>query len=84
MLEYNKKILFVGYGAVAQCALPILVKHVKVPYRNITVMDFENKSELLKPWTRRGVRYVRQRITRRPSAARIRAAADVISSSISR
>jgi len=31
-LEFKNKILFVGYGAVAQCALPILVKHLKTPY----------------------------------------------------
>ena len=31
MLEFKNKILFVGYGAVAQCALPILVKHLKTP-----------------------------------------------------
>ena len=43
MLEYRNKILFVGYGAVAQCALPILVKHIKVPARDITVMDFEDR-----------------------------------------
>ena len=40
MIQFNKKILFVGYGAVAQCTLPILVKHLKVPLKNITVMDF--------------------------------------------
>ena len=31
MLEFGKRILFVGFGAVAQCTLPILVKHIKVP-----------------------------------------------------
>jgi len=39
MLDYKNKILFVGYGAVAQCALPVLVKHIKVPVRDITVME---------------------------------------------
>ena len=55
MLEFKNKILFVGYGAVAQCALPILVKHIKVPARNITVMDFEDRREALAPWIKRGV-----------------------------
>ena len=45
MIEFNKKVLFVGYGVVAQCALPILVKHIKVPAKNITVMDFEDRRE---------------------------------------
>ena len=54
MLEFNKKILFVGYGAVAQCALPILFKHIKVPARDITVMDFEDRRAVLAPWIKRG------------------------------
>ena len=43
MVEFGKRILFVGYGAVAQCTLPILVKHIKVRPKNITVMDFEDR-----------------------------------------
>ena len=64
MINFNKKILFVGYGAVAQCALPILAKHLKVPMKNITVMDFENRKEMLRPWTSRGVKFVQKRVTR--------------------
>jgi homospermidine synthase len=64
MIAYDKKILFVGYGAVAECTLPILLRHIKVPARNITIMDFENKREKLARWTRKGVRYVRDRVTR--------------------
>ena len=60
MLEFRKKILFVGYGAVAQCALPILVKHIKVPARDITVMDFEDRRGVLAPWLKRGVKFVQQ------------------------
>jgi homospermidine synthase len=64
MLEFKNKVLFVGYGAVAQCALPILVKHIKVPARNITVMDFENRRNVLGPWLKRGVKFVCKRVTR--------------------
>ncbi len=63
MITFPNKILFVGYGAVAECTLPILLKHIKVPARNITVMDFENKAAKLKPWTSKGVRFVRDRVT---------------------
>ena len=62
MIEFNKKILFVGYGAVAECTLPILFKLVKVPPKNVTVMDFEDRSAKLKPWTAQGVRFVRDRV----------------------
>lgn len=64
MIEFGKRILFVGYGAVAQCTLPILLKHIKVPCKNITVMDFEDRRTVLGPWLKRGVRFVRKRITR--------------------
>ena len=64
MLSFNRKILFVGYGAVAQCALPVLLKLVKVPAKNITVMDFEDRRKALKPWTSKGVRFVRAKVTK--------------------
>ena len=63
MLEFRSKVVFVGYGAVAQCTLPILVKHVKVPPQNITVIEFADRAEALKPWTERGVHYVQDRVT---------------------
>ena len=64
MIEYNQRILFVGYGAVAECTLPILFKHLKVPARNVTVMDFEDRKAKLARWTAKGVRFVRDRITK--------------------
>ena len=63
MIKFSKKILFVGYGAVAQCTLPILVKHIKVPCKNITVMDFEDRRDPLRSWINRGVKFVRKRVT---------------------
>ena len=63
MIEFNKRILFVGYGAVAECTLPILFKHIKVPAKNVTVMDFEDRTAKLKKWTSKGVNFVRDRVT---------------------
>jgi homospermidine synthase len=64
MLSFDKKILFVGYGAVAQCTLPILAKQVKMPLSNITVMDFEDKREVLAPWIKKGVKFVQDKVWR--------------------
>ena len=64
MNKFENKVLFVGYGAVAQCALPILMKLLKVSPRNVTVMDFEDRRAALKPWLARGVRFVRDRVTK--------------------
>lgn len=63
MIEFSKKILFVGYGAVAECTLPILFKHIKISPKNVTVMDFEDRSDKLKRWTAKGVRFVKDRVT---------------------
>jgi homospermidine synthase len=63
MIEFHNRVLMIGYGSVAQCTLPILVRHFRIPLQNITVMDFEDCAEKLKPWTMQGVRFVRQRIT---------------------
>jgi homospermidine synthase len=64
MVEFGKRILFVGYGAVAQCTLPILMKHMKVSPKNVTVMDFEDRRKALAPWTKKGVQFVQKKITR--------------------
>jgi homospermidine synthase len=39
------------------------LKHVAVPAARITVLDFEDKAEALRPWTAQGVRFVRDRVT---------------------
>jgi homospermidine synthase len=62
-LEFRKKVLILGYGAVAKCTLPILLRHVKIPYDHITILDFEDKEAALAPWIKKGIRYFRRRIT---------------------
>jgi len=64
MIEFGKRILFVGYGAVAQCTLPILVKHLKISPKQITVMDFEDRRKVLAPWLKKGVQFARKKVTR--------------------
>jgi homospermidine synthase len=71
MTDFRNKILFVGYGAVAECTLPILFKHLSVPPKNVTVMDFEDRAEKLKPWTAKGVRFVRDRVTEKNLGAQL-------------
>jgi len=63
-MKFENKVLMLGYGAVAKCTLPVLLKHVKIPYKNLTVIDFEDKAPALKKWTAKGVKFVRERITR--------------------
>ncbi|MBN2453660.1 MAG: homospermidine synthase [Candidatus Omnitrophica bacterium] len=62
-MRFGGKILIIGYGSVSQCTLPLLFKHIQVPYKNVTVMDFEDKASALKPWTDKGVKYAQEKIT---------------------
>ena len=62
MMRFDGKVLIIGYGSVAQCT-PHLLKHIRIPYGNITIIDFEDKRSALKKWTNKGVTYLRQRIT---------------------
>jgi homospermidine synthase len=63
IMQFNNKVLIIGYGSVSKCTLPLLYKHLKIPYKNVTVMDFDDKKAALKFWTDKGVKYVRERIT---------------------
>lgn len=63
MIEFKGKVLIIGYGSVSKCTLPILLRHIRIPHKNITVIDFADKSKELRPWVKKGVRYFQERIT---------------------
>ncbi|MFA5143344.1 MAG: saccharopine dehydrogenase C-terminal domain-containing protein [Candidatus Omnitrophota bacterium] len=63
MMEFKNKILVIGYGSVCKCALPVLFKHIKIPHKNVTVIDFADKRKELREWTRKGVKYYQEKIT---------------------
>ncbi|MDD5680457.1 MAG: saccharopine dehydrogenase C-terminal domain-containing protein [Candidatus Omnitrophica bacterium] len=62
-MVFKNKILIIGYGSVARCAFPILLKHISIPYKNLTIIDFVDKRKELLPWIKRGVKYIQERIT---------------------
>jgi len=61
--QFKHKILVIGYGSVSQCTLPILMDKLDVPWKNITLIDFEDKSKALKKYTDRGLKFVCEKIT---------------------
>jgi len=63
MIDYNKRILITGFGVVAQAALPMLLKHLRVPLSNIAIIDFADVQEVIKPWIDKGVQFIRERVT---------------------
>lgn len=62
--KFDNKILILGYGSVSQCTLPILFEKIEVPYENVTIMDFEDKAKDLKQFTDKGLKFVRDRVTK--------------------
>jgi len=63
MQTFSNRILFVGFGFVARCTLPILVKHVKVKPSQITIMEFEPDQAAIQPWVEQGMHFVQARVT---------------------
>src|SRR5215472_5415703 len=63
MAAFDKRILFLGFGAVARCTLPILMDHLKVDPRRITIMDFEPNDAAIRAWLERGMAFVKARVT---------------------
>ncbi len=51
-----------GYGAVAQCALPLIFKELKLAPQQLTVIDFEDKRTALAPYLGQGVTFVQAKI----------------------
>ena len=54
---FDKKLLVIGYGAVSQCTLPLLPNYIDFNSKNLTIIDFEDKSKSLKPYTDRGAKF---------------------------
>ena len=61
-IKFNNNILIIGYGAVSQCTLPIVLEHIDVPMEKITVIDIEDKSQKIKPFTEKGIKFVQEKI----------------------
>jgi len=62
MVTFSNRVVFVGFGAVARCTLPILIDHIKIDPKRITVIDFEQVDEALKPWIAQGVTFIKDRV----------------------
>jgi len=62
-IKFNNNILIIGYGAVSQCTLPIILEHIEIPREKITIIDFEDKSEKLKSFISSGINFFQEKIT---------------------
>lgn len=62
-VPFSGRILVLGYGSVAQCTLPLLLRHLDVAPQRVTVCDFVDARHLLQPYIDQGVTFLNERIT---------------------
>ncbi len=63
MITFQNRVLFVGFGAVARCTLPILMRHFSIDPKRVTIVEFEPNDAALKPWIEQGMTLVKDRVT---------------------
>ena len=62
-MAFKGKLLIIGCGAVSQCAVPLVLKLIDMPAKDITIMDFVDNRPRVKDALDRGVNYVFDRVT---------------------
>ena len=62
-MKFNGKLLIIGCGSVSQCAIPLVLKLIKMPPENITIMDYVDNRARVKDALRKGVKYVNDKVT---------------------
>ena len=63
-VTFKGKILIIGCGSVAQCAVPLVLELIDVPPSNVTIMDFVDNRERIQTALSKGVTYIMERITK--------------------
>ena len=62
-VTFAGRILVLGCGSVAQCVLPLFVRHISVAPTQITIMDFVDNRHRVADLLDQGVRYVEEKLT---------------------
>ncbi|MFH1684157.1 MAG: saccharopine dehydrogenase C-terminal domain-containing protein [Candidatus Margulisiibacteriota bacterium] len=63
-VKFDGKILIIGCGSVSQCAIPLVIRHIDVNPKNVTIMDFVDNRKRVKDSLDKGVNYVNDRVTK--------------------
>lgn len=63
-IPFSGRVFVLGCGAVSQCTIPLLLRHLDMPADRITVMDMESREAQISAAMQAGVRFVRQQIDR--------------------
>ncbi|KKP24398.1 MAG: Homospermidine synthase [candidate division TM6 bacterium GW2011_GWF2_28_16] len=63
-VKFNGNLLVIGCGAVAQTAIPLILRHFDMPAKKITIMDFIDNKHRVQDALKSGVNYVFDKITK--------------------
>lgn len=61
-INFSGKILIIGCGSVSQCAIPLVLRHIKMPAENVTIMDYVDNRVRVEESLAQGVNYVSGRV----------------------
>ena len=67
--KFNGRILFIGYGSVSRCTLPLIERHFDIPLSRVAIVDAEDRSADVGEYVAKGVSYVVEPIFRKNMAA---------------
>ncbi len=62
-IPFQGRVLLLGCGAVSQCLQPLLLRHLEMDFKRMTIMDFEDRREHIRETLNAGANYVQERIT---------------------
>ncbi len=64
-VKFSGNIFMLGCGSIAQCTLPLLLKHLDVKPSQITIMDFTDKKSRISKELKKGMRYIQKRLNKK-------------------
>ena len=67
--KFDGRILFIGYGSVSRCTLPLVERHFDMPLSRVAIVDAEDRSADVAEYVAKGVTYVVEPIFRKNMAA---------------
>jgi homospermidine synthase len=61
-IPFSGRILILGCGSVSQCVQPLILRHFEMDFSQLTIMDFEDRRQLIPDTLAAGARYVQDRV----------------------
>ena len=67
-VNFGGRVLVLGCGSVSQCLQPLLLKHLKMDFSRLTIMDFEDNRHTVPEILGAGAKYAQKKLTRQNMA----------------